>query len=418
MVLIELFDKTPIDNIITSLALRPSKVIFIGSDVRKAFKAMPGYEKIFKGRGASIELRARSVAKNDLFGTLRVLREVTSDPSDTYVIDVSGGDETSLVATGMLLRERDNGNISIFRINEISGRGVTFTSKQIKGANDVKIGREIVDYSHSTDVALSNEENVALHGGRITQCGIPFSTEDAEARDVEKMWRICRADCGGWNSTIGRLSSEISRYSAEGDTFLVSESSIGRRRDQLPRGFWTKLVRNGLVIPSAENTRSGVIVFKFKNKLVHECLTKAGSILEYYVYKTALETKENGVPVFSSANSGVVIGWDDRNDGTKNEIDVMLMHGVIPVFISCKNGSIKSDELYKLETVSRKFGSRHARSALASTVYFDSTDKYYGGRGESENLKKRAEVMGIRLLSDIHRMTVEELRAELLKLVK
>ena len=52
------------------------------------------------------------------------------------------------------------------------------------------------------------------------------------------------------------------------------------------------------------------------------------------------------------------VGAVPRPQETKNEIDVMLMRGVVPVFVSCKNGAVKMDELYKLDTVAQRFGGR------------------------------------------------------------
>ncbi|MBQ3004644.1 MAG: hypothetical protein IJD88_01815 [Clostridia bacterium] len=67
--------------------------------------------------------------------------------------------------------------------------------------------------------------------------------------------------------------------------------------------------------------------------------------------------------------TGVVIDWDgklhDENTekvlDTENEIDVLMMHGVIPVFVSCKSSSVDSNELYKLNTIAEKFGGPYAK---------------------------------------------------------
>ena len=45
----------------------------------------------------------------------------------------------------------------------------------------------------------------------------------------------------------------------------------------------------------------------------------------------------------------------------------MLMRGVIPVFVSCKNGAVDSNELYKLNTVADRFGSIYAKKIIAAT---------------------------------------------------
>jgi len=101
-----------------------------------------------------------------------------------------------------------------------------------------------------------------------------------------------------------------------------------------------------------------------------------------------------------------VIEWNGSD--TKNEIDVMLMQGVLPYFISCKNGDVKSDELYKLHTVAGRFGNRYARRILVSTIYFDREDRSYDGDLATKYLSERAKDMHITLINKVHRMSDRE----------
>jgi len=78
------------------------------------------------------------------------------------------------------------------------------------------------------------------------------------------------------------------------------------------------------------------------------------------------------------------------------------MHDVVPVFISCKNGIVTSDELYKLNTVAERFGGSYAKKVLVATA-IDSL-------GEAgEYLRQRAKDMNIRLLDNICEMDDAEL---------
>ena len=66
----------------------------------------------------------------------------------------------------------------------------------------------------------------------------------------------------------------------------------------------------------------------------------------------------------------VTIDWDGITYGvpnTKNEIDVMLMRDATPVFISCKNGNVSEEELYKLSEVADRFGGEFAKKVLVVT---------------------------------------------------
>ena len=147
-------------------------------------------------------------------------------------------------------------------------------------------------------------------------------------------------------------------------------------------------------------------------------LTTAGTILDLSTYAAArkIESK-NGEPCYTDAMTGVFIDWDavvheedDREVDTQNEIDVVLMKGLIPVFVSCKNGAVEEEELYKLNTVAERFGSKFARKVLVGTTL--------GRGGRSKRyLLERAEDMGIKVIEGVHEMPREEFARQLRALV-
>ena len=77
------------------------------------------------------------------------------------------------------------------------------------------------------------------------------------------------------------------------------------------------------------------------------------------------------------------------------------MKGVVPIFISCKNGKIPDDELYKLNTVAEQFGSDYAKKVLVAA-----------DMGKSANSRKyffeRAKDMGIQIIENVHTMSPEK----------
>ena len=114
--------------------------------------------------------------------------------------------------------------------------------------------------------------------------------------------------------------------------------------------------------------------------------------------------------------TGVFIDWDgvmheedDPQVDTQNEIDVILTRGLVPLFISCKNGHIDDDELFKLHTVARRFGSRYARVMLIATELDQKGPK------ADEAFEKRAKDMGIYLVTNAATLSDAGWEAELEK---
>lgn len=417
MTLVEIFDRTPVENIISTLAVKPDRVIFVGPDSRKAKRAIPAYQQILNNRGIRAEMTVRSVAKNDLEGILDSLNEIFSDPDEkNFIIDISGGDEGSLVAVGMVLggNAKPKGKrICAFRINPISRHAILFELKHTDSG--ISVERTICDFSVGTQVYLTVEEDIILHGGKVLDRGLKFKRGDAVEADIDTMWKHCWTRCRNWNVEIGRISAAISRYSDDNELYIISDDAFKKGRNQVDKALFNLFIDEGLILPVKKN--GDLTTFRFKNRIVKECLTKAGSLLEYYTYKTALAVKRDNMYLYDDAEVGVVICWDDDVEGTRNEIDCMATSGVIPVFISCKNGNVETDELYKLSAVADRFGHEYAKTALASTLFFDEDDPSYDGDMAANNLKNRADDMGIRLLSKLHKVPVERFEKQLAGLV-
>ncbi len=417
MTLIEIFDKTPVENIITTLALKPDRVILVGSESRKMRRALPAMMEILRRRGMETEIAIRSVKKTDLEATSDALQQIIAERPGTYVVDISGGDESTLLTVGVLLGSNATvgKNVSTFRMNITTRKGVMFrVSPQKEGR--IPIERDLYDFSYNTQVYLTVEENALLHGGRVVESGMTLTPDDPILSDIAALWEISRRDSGGWNSKIGRLSGLVERYSDSEELYVIRDEDLGKGKNQFEPALWQEFLSKGLIRVDRGRSRSGLTVFTYKNRVVNECLNKAGSVLEYHTYGTALGIQRDGRPLFRSAAVSVVYAWDEAPDGTRNEIDCMLMCGMVPIFISCKNGDIKTDELYKLETVAANFGSVYAKKALLSTGFFDPASRSYCGSRVAATMKERADKQGIALISCVHQMSDGQLISELSRL--
>ena len=126
------------------------------------------------------------------------------------------------------------------------------------------------------------------------------------------------------------------------------------------------------------------ISFSCVEPFVKEMLAVKGSWLEMYVYILA---KKSGL--FSEVYQSVMIGWDlEVNPGfdVENEIDVVLMKNVVPIFISCKMTNPKPDALNEIYALANSFGGYGAIPILVT-----SSDV----RNRSRTLWERSKEMGV-----------------------
>ena len=179
------------------------------------------------------------------------------------------------------------------------------------------------------------------------------------------------------------------------------------------KGIIAYLLKNGLLTYFEDDETT--VTISYKNEQVKKCLTKAGQALEMKIYVTAKDILDkDGTPVYDDALNGVVIDWDgefhdesveDEYD-TENEIDIMLMHDIVPVFISCKNGIVTADELYKLNTVAERFGGQYSKKVLVAPSISD-----FGEQGMY--LRQRAKDMNIKLIEGVQDIDDVELEKKL-----
>ena len=400
MTAVEFHDRTPIENAISSLTTTPDKIIFIG-DGNAMGKFRPDYEEFLIRRDKNVELEYRPIKKDDINDIVRVLTEIAEQEKEC-VFDLTGGEDLVLVAMGMVYQKYANSRDKSIKMQRLNVRSGVVRDCD----ND---GKVICDYTPK----LSVEENIKINGGaiRFSQDGGTFLWDMSEdfCSDINKMWEICRKNPGKWNSQLNILEfieKHISKASLKVSVDLFALKDQTKRQglkytpiDSLLRGLASQELISSLEIDEYNAS------FVYKNEQVKKCLVKAGTVFELKMYLSAIRaTDKNGAPSYSDYMNGVYIDWDgkippenqDAKD-TENEIDILLMKGLMPIFVSCKNGSIDDDELYKLDSVTSRFGGKYAKKVLLAT--------YLGkGRKSMDSFRRRAKDMKITLIEDIHKM--------------
>ncbi len=393
MTAVEFFDRSPIANVVSSLTIYPDKIIFLGNGAMMQ-RFDPLYRSFLKRRGLQIQLEYRSICMDDLDSIVATLTSI-ADSEPGCVFDLTGGRDLALVAMGIVWeRYRDKG-LQLQRFN-IQNSLVTDCDKDGKPLYQGK-------------PALSVEEGILLHGGMVRRGNdgtYSWKLTPEFMADVHAMWDICRQDPKGWNARLNVLSSARQRdEEREALEAVISLSKLRARAKQVKEDIKEigKLLyglhQAGLIVQYQESQQK--ISFHYKDHQVKKCLEKAGTALEMEVLVTARELLEaDGTPCYNDALCGVAIDWDgrfhhrtDEDKDTENEIDVLLMQGIVPVYISCKNGQVEDVELYKLDTVARRFGGPVARKALI-------TSRLSMGASSLAHYRQRARDMGIQLVEN------------------
>ena len=397
MTIVELFDKSSVENVVSCLTFQPDKLIYLG-DRKNMEKRGKGLCKLLETRFPKTKVEFRGVVVTELDSILEVLSDIITENPDCS-FDLTGGDDLLLFAMGVTAqRFRDRG-VRVHRINVRTGR---VTDYELDGQSTTK-----------ESPLLSVEDTITLHGGTIVsgKTDAPWLFNEEFQRDVEALWDISRADCALWNAQVSVLAGLYNLRQTDEDPLQVKvdlsavESAWGENRvGKSFADFLAKLLQAGMIEDC--DCKGNLLSYRYKSPQVRRCLEKAGNLLELLTCITAKNLKDaKGNPRYSDAMTGVTIDWDGehhpRGSGqadTENEIDVILMRGLVPVFISCKNGSVGEDELYKLHTVAMRFGGKYVRKVLVGTTLGKMP------QNSREHFLQRASEMDIQVLADMQNL--------------
>ena len=411
MTLIEFYDENPIENLSGALTVPADKIIFLGH--KKVMEKITWeISNFLKYRGFAGEIVYIHTIPHELDSVMEVLEDILSQ-NKACTFDVTGGDDLTLFAFGRVFERHSKNGTQIHWLNVRTGR-----------TNDLGA----TEQSSEDRPFLTVDENIMLHGGVVVyediQPGTTYEWDLNEdfLQDVATMWEICCGNAGQWNYQTSLLAKIETINAQEEDTLLLEVDSydLYSHFDELGiqlnlTGIFPKLYKEGLLTDYYLDTNFFRV--RYKDEQVKRCLTKAGAILELKTYILAISLKDSSEhPLFSDGKPGVYIDWDGQvhewweDVDTTNEIDVILTKGMVPVFISCKNGTFSVEELYKLCTVADKFGAGYAKKCLV----FSDEEKIIGSK---EHLFARAEAMGVELIGNVASLSDAEFAKRIRKLV-
>ncbi len=380
MTIVELFSAEPAENLLSSLCLRPERVIFLGSQSLMTDGRIAALRDFFKGKPGAPALRFLRVRDRDYAGAGNAIRDILREEPEAC-FEMTGGSDLLLAALGSAAAEK---KLTLFEL-DVRQQRLQF----LQGASPALKPGPIRPLR-----GITVSESIRLRGGSLTESSYTLSGRLPEGleEDVEDLWQVYRAAPQIWTRQCSLLATLTAK---SGGGLTVS----GPMSEKCERSHIDALLEKGLI--SNHRERGNTVTLTFRNAHVKRTLTRAGDLLELWVF---LAAGESG---FTDAVMGAKIGWNGNDrGGTSNEIDGLLMYGAVPVYVSCKLGAVPKEALYEVDAVASRFGGEYAVKALACS-------RLGGSDAARETLRRRARDMGILLIEGVDRLSRKELAGRL-----
>ena len=384
--LIELYDDSPLMNVLGTEMFRPERTVFIcppsvGSDKHLQRKL----REYFAHRGVTSKLEFVSTSLLDAAQVQARLTEIVELWPDCAV-DVAGGTDAALFASGALCA--CNGTPAF----TYSRKRNTFYE-----IHNAPFARNL-----PCSVKLTVEDCFLMAGGSMRAGRVADDIDmDKYLPLIDRLFAVYLRYRRDWPRMVSYMQ-RISQNPAGTEPKLevcgpfTVKGDRGRRISANVQAL-EELQRAGLILQL--EAADGQVKFTFPDAVIRKWLRDVGSALEMYTYKACLDTG-----LFDDVRVSAIVDWNGekaQQSSVTNELDVMATCGVRPVFISCKTGTVQTEALNELAILRDRFGSKVARAAIVTCER--------GGRSASST-RHRAQELDIDVidLDDLQRGSLKE----------
>jgi len=349
--LIELYDTRAIENVISPEVFRPEKVIYLcPNEYLSDGCAQKNIRNFFSRRGLEIETEfiPSSMYKTDKL--LKQLRKI-GEENTGLTIDVTGGTDAALFASGMFCEETDASAFTYSR-----KKNKFYDIQNAPFADDLTCGLKY-------DV----EDFFVMTGGKLRTGRVDSHTLSRYLDMIDPFFDVFCRFRKIWNDQVLFMQRISQNKEYEPVSLYVKGSPVQKGEHGRTVKANYRLLKQLQAIGMVQDLRyepESSISFRFKDEQVRTWLRDVGSVLELYVYKACIDSG-----AFNDIIISAVIDWDGTvgKGSVSNEIDVVASRGVIPIFISCKTCEIKTDALNELAVLTDRFGGKGAKAAIATT---------------------------------------------------
>ena len=347
--LIELFDKRPIANVLGTEMFRPEQTVFLcDKEISENRALQQKLKNYFKQRGLETQILFRETATLNAASVKRALETVVQQYPDC-ALDISGGSDAALFAGGLLCAEQP---LPVFTYSR--KRNTFFDIQNAPFAHNVLC-----------DVLLSAPDCFAAAGGSVRQGRVDNAVLEQYVEQIDGFFKLFLKYRHQWQRIVSYLQRVsptpkesplslfvVAPWQVKGDRGMLTANEEALR-DLSELGFLRELE----LLPGEQ------VRFSFADAQIRAWLRDVGSVLELYVWKACVKSGR-----YQDVRVSVVVDWDGQNtrDGVSNEIDVVAVRGIKPVFISCKTSEIRTEALNELAILRDRFGGEVARAIIVS----------------------------------------------------
>ncbi len=359
--LIELYDRRPIENVLSTEVFRPETTVYLyPRDQMKPDKAKQQLRRYFQSKGIASKLRFVEIDIYNVKQMLPQLEKVVQAEPDC-ALDITGGSDAALFAAGLFCAQH---NIPVFTYSR--RRNCFFN---IQGCS----------FGHRLPCTIHHSVNdcFLMAGGNVRMGRVDNRRLSSYLPVVDSFFRLYLRQKGSWKQAVHYIQ-QVSQLPKDAKITLhvdapTTVKSVQGGRLQMPREVIEALAELGF-LQNLDLSRKGSVSFDFRDEQIRTWLRDIGSVLELYVYKACLE-----LDIFNDVKTSVVVEWDDgeqTRNRVKNELDVVAMRGIVPLFISCKTGSIETQALNELAILRDRFGGDGSRAAVVSAQRCQSVTRH------------------------------------------
>lgn len=348
--LIELYDERPIENVLATEVFRPETTVFLcPASVAQDKARQASLREFFQRRGVDTECVFLETSLLYSDKVERQLGKVLAEYPDPAV-EITGGSDAALFACGRLCAGKE---IPVFTYSRKQGR--FYDIYQAPFAREVR-----------PDVRYGIDDAILLAGGKTETGRVNNAVLERYADFIPRLFGVYRDCRREWQRAVDYIQRVSRNPDEDKDPPLHIKAGYRVKGDhgilEAPERVLEALEKVGALRDLSVSETEGV-EFTFPDRQIRFWLRDVGSVLELMVYKQCLDSG-----LFNEVRTSVIVDWEagSRRDAVTNEIDVVAVKGILPLFISCKTCAASTEALNELAILRDRFGGPMSQSVLAT----------------------------------------------------